>query len=315
MKRSAAALLALTLAFAVSASAPHGRITLPAAIAWPEGIAFDPASHQLYVAGTTSGQIARIDARTGKAMLLGKGIASQIGESFPGVLGMKLDGKGRLWMAGGGTGRIFVADARTGRPIATIATQRDHPALLNDVAIVGDTAYVTDTFYPALWSVDLKGPIPVAATLWRHFAATPLRYAEGPNLNGIAATPDGRTLIVGQMNKGLLFRIDIATRAVTPIDLQGETVEGVDGLVLHGSTLFVVRQPFAEIVTIELAGDFASGIVTARTKAKGLLWPATAALDGDALLVVNSQFNKRGGNDPERPFSVQRVPLSALGVR
>jgi hypothetical protein len=38
---------------------------------------------------------------------------------------------------------------------------------------------------------------------------------------GIAATPDGRSLIVVQMTKGLLFKLDIATKKVTAIDTAG----------------------------------------------------------------------------------------------
>jgi Cu-Zn family superoxide dismutase len=309
-----AAALALALAATAATPAPQ-RIALPAEIAYPEGIAFDPATRTAWVAGTRDGTVAKIDLATGAAAVLQTGLSGQIGDVFPGVLGLKIDSQGRLWMAGGRTRKIFVAEAATGKLLAAIGTQPEGDGLINDMVFAGGKAFFTDTLHGKLWKVDLSGALPDSAEAWLDFNGTPLVYAEGANLNGIAATPDGKTLIVGQMQKGLLFRIDVASREVTPIDLKGELLQGVDGLVLKGDTLFVVRQPFAEIVTIKLAGDLASGIVVKRTKAEGLAWPATAALDGDALLVVNSQFNKRQDDGAERPFSLSRVPLGELGAK
>lgn len=307
---AAAALLTTLVALPATAQ----PIPLPSEIAFPEGIAFDPAGRTVFVAGTRDGTIARIDLAGGPAKLFRTGLAAEIGDLVPGVLGLELDRQGRLWMAGGRTRKIFVADVATGRLLATIATQTAGNGVVNDIAIAGDTAYFADTLHPRLWAVKLTGALPAAAEPWIDFTGTAISYGEGPNLNGIAATPDGRTLLVGQMNKGLLFRIDVATRAITPIDLKGELVQGADGLVLEGRTLFVIRQPAAEIVTIRLAPDLASGTVIKRTQAPGLAWPATAAMDGDSLLVVNSQFNKRLDDSAARPFTILRVPRKELGA-
>ena len=306
-----AAIGLLIWAPAASAQLPD-RYRLPAEITYPEGIALDPDAGAIYVASSPSGQIARVDTRTGRSQLIGNGLAREIGGVFPGILGLRLDAQGRLWMAGGRTGKVFVVDAKTGALIQTITPPDASTGLINDIAFAGGKAFFTDTLRPTLWAVDIGASVPSAPEPWINFAGTALAYGEGANLNGIAATPDGRTLLTGQMNKGLLFKIDTATRQVTPIDLKGETVAGVDGLVLTGSTLFVIRQPAGEIVTIRLSPDMSSGEVVARTKAEGLLWPATGAISGRELLVVNTQFNKRASADPQRPFSVQRVPLSTL---
>lgn len=304
--RTTLAAAALALAAAPALAQP---VALPPEIAYPEGIALD--GDTAIVAGTRDGTIARIGL-SGGATVLPTGLAAQIGDSFPGVLGMEVDRQGRLWMAGGRTRKIFVADAKTGKLLATIDTWPEGQGLINDVEIVGDTAYFTDTLTTRLWAVKLAGPLPARAEQWIDFDGTPLEYAEGANLNGIAATPDGKMLIVGQMQKGLLFSIDLESRVVRPIDLGGEKVEGADGLILKGDRLYVVRQPFAEIVTIRLAPNLASGKVLARSRPEGLAWPATAALHGDALWVVNSQFNKRQGDAATRPFTLLKVPLSAL---
>jgi Cu-Zn family superoxide dismutase len=289
------------------------RYELPREVSHPEGIAYDAESGVVYVAGSPDGQIARIDLRTGQGRLVGQGLAGELGGVFPGILGLKVDDRGRLWMAGGRTGKVFVTDARTGALLQTIETPDAAKGLINDIAFAGGKAFFTDTLRATLWAVDAGETIAAAPERWLDFGATPLQYSEGPNLNGITATPDGRTLLVGQMNKGLLFKIDLASRSVTPIDIKGETVAGVDGLVLNGQTLYVIRQPAGEIVTISLAPDMASGAVIARTSSSGLLWPATGVIAGDELLVVNSQFNRRSTGDAQRPFSIQRVPLSSLG--
>lgn len=286
------------------------RIALPDAIAYPEGIAVTPDGKTAYVANSGDGTIARIDLRTGAAQVLPNRLKAEVARAVPGMLGIKLDPKGRLWIAGGRTGKIFVVDPKTGAPIATIDRQAD-TGTLNDIAFAGGRAWFTDTTSPVLWSVDLSGPLPKTATRWMGFEGTPLQYDDQRNLNGIVSLPDG-SLLVGQMSKGLLFRIDTAARKVTPIDLGGELVVGADGIVLDGDMLHVVCQFSSEIATIRLAPDFASGKLVSRIKAPGLLLPATAAKVGKELIVVNGQFAHRAADDAERPFTLARVPLTAL---
>lgn len=311
-------LLGLGLALIAGPAAAQGgeRHMLPAAIAFPDGVAYDAKARAFYVAGSATGFIARVDVRTGRAAVVrAPAVAAQIGGVFPGILGLRLDPRGRLWMAGGRTGKAFVVNPRTGALIQTLTPPDAAKGLINDIAFAGGKAYMTDTLRPTLWVADAGARIPATPLAWLNFAGTALEYAPGANLNGIVATPDGKTLITGQMNKGLLFRIDIASRKVTPIDLNGETVAGVDGLVLKGRTLYVIRQPAAEIVTVTLAPDLASGRVVSRKAVDGLLWPAAGAIVGDELLVVNTQFNRRDAGDAELPFSVQRVPLADLAGR
>jgi Cu-Zn family superoxide dismutase len=224
---------------------------------------------------------------------------------------MKLDNVGRLWLSGGRTGRMHVVDAKTGQVIKQFTTTGTG-SLINDVVIAEGGAYFTDTLRPILWRVTVTATGIGELEPWLDFTGTALVHAQGANLNGITTTADGRSLIVGQMNKGLLFRIDLADRKVIPLDLAGETVTGVDGLWRDGTTLWVVRQPEAEIVTVRLSEKADRGTVVSRFKDPALLWPATCAKAGDRLLVVNTQFNKRSTGDPRLPFEVVGVPLASL---
>src|SRR5690606_30121794 len=218
---------------------------------------------------------------------------------------------GRLWVAGGRGSGMGVLDASSGTMIKLFQTAGTG-GVINDVAIAGNAAYVTDTTRPTLWRVPFGDDSVGDVEAWLSFEGTPITYGQGPGLNGIAATADGRSLIVVHMGSGALFRIDVADKRVTTIDIGGEALDTADGLVLDGRTLYVVRQGEQEIVTVALADDLASGTVVNRFRDPALLWPATAALAGDELLVVNTQFNKRGTNDPALPFSIVGIPTARL---
>jgi Cu-Zn family superoxide dismutase len=254
-------------------------------------------------------------ARKGDAtrVVVPAGTLAPVGTAtFPIALGMKVDPANRLWIAGGRTGRMFVVDVASGKLLKQVVTPNPSASLINDVAVVGGAAYFTDTRVPMLWRLSAKGTFIGDLEPWLSFADTPIVYDGGLNLNGIAATPDGRTLIVVQMDKGLLFQIDVETKAVRAIDTTGIVLAGGDGLVLSGSTLYVVRQPAAEIVTLELAPDLSSAKAVSRFRDPALAWPATAVIVDNGLIVVNSQFNTRATKTQREPFTFVSVPLSRL---
>jgi sugar lactone lactonase YvrE len=315
---SCAAMLFTTPAFAQTAAAPAPpaveKLTLPPDVTFPEGIAQDPSSGAIYTASAATGTLVRVDVKSGVSRVVaGPGVLVPTGDTtFPAVLGMKIDANKRLWIAGGRSGKFFVVDSQTGRVIKQLAVPDPSKSLINDLAIVNGAAYFTDTLAPTLWRIQAKGNEIGALEPWLDFTGTALRYYEGANLNGIVATADGQSLIVVQMGKGLLFRVDLETKKVTPIDTAGADLTGADGLVLDGQTLFVVRQTAVEIATVTLSPDFAWGTVVNRFKDPALAWPATAVKAGDRLLVVNTQFNVRNDNKQTVPFTIASVPLAKL---
>jgi Cu-Zn family superoxide dismutase len=312
--------LVLTLALCVSAApvaqqpAALERYELPAEITFPEGIAYDPARGVLYTASAVTGALVRVDLKTRQSqpVTAAEALVPAGSTTFPAVLGMKLDGANRLWVAGGRTGRMFLVDAAGGRVLKQFEVPSPAGSLVNDVALIGTAGYFTDTRTPTLWRIEARGDQIGELEPWLRFEGTVLQYDASAGLNGIAATPDGRSLIVVQMGKGLLFRIDVGTKTVSAIDTAGADLTGADGLVLDGRTLYVVRQPAAEIATVALSEDLTKGTVAARFKDAQLAWPATAAKVGDRLLVVNTQFNTRASKTPTLPFTILSVPLSRL---
>jgi len=280
---------------------------------FPEGIAAQGKT--FYVSSTADGTIYRgeLDEPVATPFLPG----GEDGRTE--AVGMKIDRR-TLFIAGGSTGRVFAYDVRTreltGSWLVDPAPSAQNPTFLNDLIVTrtGDV-YVTDSRRPVLYRIDADDretdgveTLPVFTT----FDNSEVPYLPAPafNLGGIAASQDGRTLILAHSALRTLYRLSVEDETVTPIDLHGEQV-GADGLVLRGRTLFAIeRQGLnqdAFVVKIRLKGQLDEGRVVDRTSYPTFNDPTTAALIGPYLLVVNSQFGERATNSPTAPFTVSRV--------
>src|SRR5947208_10842393 len=230
------AIMSIGLIGVATPATAHPPANFPATMARPdgcppEGIAI--GGHLAYFGSRLDGSIYRADLRTGTGAVFSKG---------PGTpsLGLKLDQRGRLFVAGGTGGDARVVDARTGRVLASYPLHAA-PAFVNDVILTPTAAWFTDSTNPVLYKLTFgpHGELPAAAT------AIPLTgdlvYAAGTNANGIVTTPDRRALRVVQSNTGKLFRVDPRTGAATTVDLGGETLINGDGLLRMGTTLFAVQ--------------------------------------------------------------------------
>ena len=214
MRSTTAMSMALALTWAAlpnpAAAEGAGTIAIPPQLEYPEGIAVDPQG-RLYLASAADGTVLRMGPYGGSAqVILGPGkLVPMPSDIFPIALGVKLDALGRLWILGGRTGQIFVLNPDSGALIARLAVPSQGNTL-NDGVIVPGAAYITDTAQPFLWRVALDGTGLGQPEPWIDFTGTALAYGPGRNLNGIVADAAGRYLIVIQMDKGLLFRIDTA---------------------------------------------------------------------------------------------------------
>ena len=298
-------------AFAPTFAQEISTRALPAAITYPEGIAYDAKASSFYTASAADGAVIKVDLASNRSeVVLPAKTLIESGAAFPTLLGMNLDRAGRLWICGGRTSQMFVIDPAKRSVVKKLTLGAG--GLLNDVAFTPEAAYVTDTLRPTLWRIETRGATIGDAEAWLDLSRTPIGHVQGLNLNGIVATADGKRLLVGHMDKGQLFSIDTATKQVTAIDLRNEVVTGIDGLLLDGTTLYLVRQPQAEIVRIALSADLSSGKVVTRLRDAALLWPSTLAKKGNELLVVNTQFNTKDKEPPKQPFTVAVIPLAKL---
>lgn len=294
-----------TLAEEVDASLP-ASYALPGESVFPEGVAYNPVSGKFYVGSTGDGTLYEGDVAGGEVNVFSEGGA----DGRTTAIGMKVDGNGNLWVAGGGTGQMFVYNTADGSQVASYTTPEVEQTFINDVTIAPDgSAYFTDSFRPILFK--MSGTEGGEAESWLDFTGTVLEYAEGFNLNGIAATPDGRYLLTVHSPTGNLYRIDTASKEVSLIDTGGADLTAGDGILLIGDTLYVSRNSFGEIVPVTLSEDYSTGTAGEAFTDPSLIYPTTIAQADDSLLVVNSQFNNRGGT-PVLPFSVSRIPLLKL---
>jgi DNA-binding beta-propeller fold protein YncE len=128
----------------------------------------------------------------------------------------------------------------------------------------------------------------------------------GFNANGIEATPNGAWLIVVNSTVGALYRVDPQTGEATQIDLGGASVAAGDGLLLQGSTVYVVRNQLNTIVVIDLSSDLLQGTVTRQITSPLFDVPTTIAMFGSSLYAINARFNTPP--TPTTTYSVVRVP-------
>lgn len=280
---------------------------LPGESTYPEGIAYDTSSGTFLVGSAADGTIFQGDSETSKITTFIKG---SDGEPFA-TLGLKVDDRNQLWVAGGTSGQVRVYDIRAAKQTRTISTPGEGSPLLNDLVVTPSSdVYVTDSYRPTLFKISAENEM---AEAWLNLTGTVFEYEDGVNANGIVVTPNESYLLVVQMNTGRLYRVDIASKEVSEVDLGGETLIGGDGLVLDGQTLYAVLQTGNEIVSVDLSEDFSSGTVTSRIQDESLAYPATAAKADNRLLVVNAQFDRMQSEEgPSLPFTVSSIPLSAF---
>jgi sugar lactone lactonase YvrE len=304
-RRPLLALLFILLSIAMIAAVPvqafPDEIQLPNGFR-PEGIAVGKGS-TFYTGSLGTGAVYRGDLRTGEGAVLVPGQEGRV------AVGLKYDERtGLLFVAGGPTGYAYVYNGETGENVDEIQlTTGDR--FINDVVITRDAAYFTNSSQAVLYRVPLEnnGDLPDSPTfeeipLTGDYVFTPGEF----NANGIAATPNGKTLIIVNSVDGLLYTVDPETGVATLIDLGEDTVTNGDGILLQGKTLYVVRNRLNQIAVVELNSDFTEGTIVDTITSSAFDVPTTIAPFGNSLYAVNARFTTPPTPDTE--YTVVRVP-------
>ena len=254
------------------------RIELPDGFQ-PEGIAIDRGT--AYFGSRADGDIYAADLRTGRGKVISQGPGT-------GSLGLKVDSKGRLYVAGaaGGNGRVI--DTRTGKVLASYTFTTKTPTFVNDVILGKDAAYFTDSQQPVFYKV----PLGRANAKPQTIALTgDYQHLPGNNANGISLTPDGRALIMVQSSTGFLLRVDPKTGVARQIDLGGALMTNGDGLLLSGRTLYVVQNQLNKIAVVSLDRAGTKGQVVREITSPDFDVPTTMAAFGSRLYLPNARFS------------------------
>ena len=228
-------LVAMVAAFALpAAAAPAEVIVLPGATS-AEGIA-NGGGTTFYAGDLFAGDIFRGDVQRGTAELF---IDNTLEDGRMAV-GMAADLEhDLLFVAGGFTGQAYVYDTVTGSTVATYQFGEANTSLINDVAFTKDGAWFTDSFQSRLYFVPVnEAGVPGSFSTLQ--LTGPAAAISGQfNLNGIQATPNGKTLIVAHSTNGALYTVDPVSGASAAI--AGVSVPNVDGIVLLGRHLWAVQ--------------------------------------------------------------------------
>jgi Cu-Zn family superoxide dismutase len=259
--------------------------TVPAAAGFPEGITLAPASKTYYVSSFTTGAVFRGTVGGAARQFLAPGVDGRTSAT-----GVRVDQLGRLLVLTGTGGRLQVFNAHSGRLEANFGAGVKAGSNLNDLAVTSDgDVYITDFASPRIYSVTGQ------EITRRHGRVTdwltpPTRtvptLATG-NLNGIAATYDGRYLLVGQTGNGALYRIDVASRAILRVHLSEAALAGSDGMLLQGHTLYVATHHNAVVVVL-LNATYSRGRVVRTIHDPSFEFPTALAAAGNRLLVISA---------------------------
>lgn len=264
----------------------------------PEGIAVGRGP-VAYLGNRENGDLYRLDLRTGEGEIFSEGPGTP-------AVGLDVDRRGRLWVAGGTGGGARVVDTRTGEVLASydLATA---PTFVNDVVITQGAAWLTDSQRPRLYRIPLDSPgqgLPEQEAV----QTVPLTgdYEQVPdafNANGIAPTPDRSALLVVQSVTGFLFRVDPATGEAVRVDLDGERLTNGDGLLTVGRTLYAVQNRDNQVAVVRLDPDGTTGELRRTITSPDFDVPTTVDRFGPRLYLPNARF----GNPDAEEFSVTAV--------
>lgn len=309
--------LLVSVLFLVLAAAPVGAARqFPDEIEllpgyFPEGIAVGKGS-TFYVGSLADGSIYKGDLRTGDGAVL-----TEAAGGFA-TVGIEVDNKERIWVAGGPTGMGRVYDGRTGALLETYEFTAPFESFVNDVVVTRDAAYFTDSGTaidpdpgmfvfagePRLFVVPLGSGKSLPDQSAVETLATDIPDIGFPNLNGIETTPGGSSLVVGHTLAEALYTVDPMTGDGTPVDLGGVPLLGNDGLIRRGTTIYVVENAEARVSAVKITPDGSSGEVVNVYPVVGAETPTTAGLFGNALYAVDARFGSMTG-----PYKVFRVEL------
>lgn len=272
-------------------------LALPGSAYYPESLHAD-AHGTLYVGSLTTGQVVAFDnGKLDPRTVLAAGAAGVTGET-----GVLIHGD-ELWVCSIDTTFQKPTEIRSfgldGTPHATYTLAADQ--FCNDLAFDGDTLYATDSF--------AGNVLRVADGAVESFVQDPrfVPASQGAfGLDGIVVTKDA--LIVNKLDTGNLFRIDLATKAITEIAVT-PPLAGPDGMrALDDHTLLVIEGQAGRLSKISITGDTA----TATPLATDLDQPTGVVVARGSAWVTEGQIGRLFAQPPQAPnlpFAVRRVDL------
>ena len=188
-------------------------------------------------------------------------VISQSDDDTPAV-GMKLDRKGRLWVAGGADGDAKVVDTRTGRELANYDFVGDstEPSFVNDVVLFKGAAWFTDSQRPVLYKVSPRQragrPRPGCARSRSRVPGTRCPTSSTPTAS--APPPTVAHCSSCSRSPGSSSRSTRATGTHPRSDSAATPLTNGDGMLRQGRVLYVAQNRDNKVAAIRLTKRAAS---------------------------------------------------------
>lgn len=280
---------------------------------YPETIEFDAARDQFLLGSFRAGAIYAVK-RDGTATVVVDD------PRLCSVLGIAVDPtRQRVWAVNSDLGAsakpsaagpkhlaaVAAYDLATGRSLhyVDVAPLYEGPHLLNGVALdASGNAYVSDSFSPVLYRIDVEGHASV-------FLHSPQFTGDGINLNGLVVHPDGYLLVI-KKSDGSIFKVPLTNPAAFSKVRSERSFVGGDGLTLATPTnlLIVANQTPVfksnSLFSLKSVDHWRSAQLVAQ-QALGDAYATTAVRRADELYVVSSRLNQLIQSPPEQQQQLQ----------
>ncbi|GAB3826732.1 gluconolaconase [Pontibacter rugosus] len=290
---------------------------------YPEGVSHDALYERFFVSSASTGTVGTVDYK-------GNYMPFITDERLISSIGLEVDeNRKRVLIASsdpgntpnstpataGQTAALGIYHLATGAPIHYVnlgALRPGIPHFANDIAIdKHGNAYVTDSFSPIIYKVDVHGN---ATVFYENEAFATPQGAFG--FNGIAYHPAGFLLVAYSINNEI-YKIPLSNPgAISKVALDAP-LEGPDGLLLskNGEQLVVVNnaggQPSGRVLSFRSANKWQTASLAERFDT-GPVFPTTATSYGDQVFVLYAHLNKLFGGAPQQQeeFTIRKVPFS-----
>jgi len=301
--------------FVLERDAASRFATLPDGVRYPEGIAANPATGDIFVATFDF-------TRPNKLMRFAHNGHLSASKDFAGtpLLGLDFDAAhGKVYILNFGASKLqrIAADFDAATPVEDVATfpaigapaprSAGNPDGSSDTIMFGSSSfpapnamtfnragslYVSDSFQGAIYRIDNVATCaaPCVVSLVTH--DTLLATAGFPpfGANGLALNADESTLFIANTGDNRVLKMDLATNAISVL---AESVHGADGIVFDDRGLLWVAENQADQIValnengrvVARLGEF-EGIRGDGTPA-GLLFPASPLILGEWMYVTN----------------------------
>lgn len=325
---------------------------LPSGVRQPEGLTVDPVTGEVYV-GTFDARMPESERNNQLLRYSREGrLLAQLSFGPTPLTGLAFAG-GKVYVLNFGASKLQRVPARfdAETPIEDVTTFKalsppaptsrriDNPEGSHDEIVYGSSGfpgingmvfdhagnlYVSDSFQGAIYRIANAtrcDPCEIAVVSRDALLGTTAPLLFGAN--GVALTADDSTLYVTNAGDGRLLRMRLPDGAM---EIVAESIFGADGLLFHDGLFWVNSNQTDTVVALDVsgrvrvrAGEF---IGIDEGAPKGLLFPASTAVQGDWMIVTNLSLpiTSMQGDEWEEQvtrwtLSRFRLPAAAAGTK